>query len=217
MKLPLKTTAEHPAVHQPPSQLIRDLDGRIFRPKGPPHGRRNIIFVAASGGGTRAALYTASVCEGLTRLKALDDVVLYSGVSGGSAAIAYLQLHRDELVTKNSRAQWGQFYETMSAPFIDDVLRGMLPVSVTLSPPIPSDLPGKRPAKSEKSVTISGETAARMIRAMHQPDEFSGLFVNSTESKDKLGLVWGWVMADPHTTVWHDLEIELRPVKTAGE
>lgn len=86
--------------------------------------RRNVVLVASSGGGTRAALYSASVFQGLSEINVLDDVVLFSGVSGGSAAIAHLQAHYDELVRKKCQSEWDRYIEVMSSPFIDDVIRG---------------------------------------------------------------------------------------------
>lgn len=84
-----------------------------------------VVLVAASGGGTRAALYTASVLRGLNELGALRDVVLTSGVSGGSAALAYFAAHRDTLIN-GDEAQWKNYMNVMSAAFIRDVLRGVV-------------------------------------------------------------------------------------------
>ncbi|MEJ2345018.1 MAG: patatin-like phospholipase family protein [Gammaproteobacteria bacterium] len=84
-----------------------------------------VVLVAASGGGTRAALYTASVLHGLDRLGALQDVVLASGVSGGSAALAYFAAHRDTLINGNPQA-WSRYMQVMSGAYIRDVLRGVV-------------------------------------------------------------------------------------------
>jgi len=98
------------------------------------------IVVVGSGGGTRAALYTASVLRGLHRLGVDRDIVLLSGVSGGGVALAYFAAHRDSLVgappdgggpcpdnfapnTQNVNP-WNCFDESMSKPFIEDVLNG---------------------------------------------------------------------------------------------
>src|SRR5439155_26113253 len=77
-------------------------EGLFAGPPGKPP--RRVLLVAASGGGTRAALYAASVFHGLAELEALDDVKVFSGVSGGSASIAYLTLHRDELLGRPAPA-----------------------------------------------------------------------------------------------------------------
>ncbi len=105
--------------------------------------RRSPILLAASGGGTRAALYTYSFMGGLQDVGLLKDVVLASGVSGGSAAIAYLAMHREQLIdnprlteqmsapvanTDDGRSPmdpWKQFEDVMSAPFIQDAFAGL--------------------------------------------------------------------------------------------
>lgn len=99
-------------------------------------GRRpSAVIVAASGGGTRAALYTATVLEGLHELKADSRVVLLSGVSGGGVAAAYFYGHRQALLTPAEQAcdgveqpggrdPWACFMARMSMPFIGDVLQG---------------------------------------------------------------------------------------------
>jgi len=79
------------------------------------------IVVAASGGGTRAALFTAAVLEGITRRAPAGAVVAGSGVSGGSAALAYYAGRRPQLLRPDG-AEWDRFHETMAAPFIADVI-----------------------------------------------------------------------------------------------
>lgn len=95
-----------------------DLHKEIFD-----KGRKRVVLVAASGGGTRAALYTASLFQGLTESGAMEDVVLCSGVSGGSAAIAYHTLHESALKS-DAPLEWEKYARVMSASYIDDVLRG---------------------------------------------------------------------------------------------
>lgn len=111
------------------------------------------IVVAASGGGTRAALYAASVLQGLHRLGVDSRVVLLSGVSGGGVASAYFYGHRAELIRRDERTApclgvaagdvtpWECFRRRMAMPFIGDVLRGAsewriqsdLPLGILLS------------------------------------------------------------------------------------
>jgi len=82
------------------------------------------IAVAASGGGTRAAIYTASLLRGLAEHGQICNVVLVSGVSGGSAALAYFALHETELRkpgTPDPKA-WDAFSHAMAAPFIEYVI-----------------------------------------------------------------------------------------------
>lgn len=99
-----------------------------------PGAGNDAILVAASGGGTRAALYTYSVLRGLRQVEmddgctALHRVVLLSGVSGGSAALAYFRINRQDLLETppgNDPANpWSLFGAAMSHAFIQDVLLG---------------------------------------------------------------------------------------------
>lgn len=89
------------------------------------HGKQPALIVAASGGGTRAALYTASVLEGLSHNDQLKDVIMGSGVSGGGAALAYFAGHRETLTPTDDNA-WNAFFDTMSMPFIQDVINSTL-------------------------------------------------------------------------------------------
>ena len=92
------------------------------------------IVVAGSGGGTRAALYTASVLRGLHELRVDKDIVLVSGVSGGAVAVAYFAGHRDGLIAgvaapcpgvePATSDPWQCFVERMAQPFIRDVIEG---------------------------------------------------------------------------------------------
>lgn len=86
--------------------------------------REKVILLAASGGGTRAAIYTQSVLRGLQSIGAIDDLVLASGVSGGGAALAYFAAHRNELMDDRTGSRWQQFSCDMSYPYIWDVLEG---------------------------------------------------------------------------------------------
>ena len=85
-------------------------------------GNEPFVVVAASGGGTRAAVYTASVLEAIVRAHKGERVVFASGVSGGGAALAYFAGHRDELARTWNKAAWDTYFEKMSEPFIQDVL-----------------------------------------------------------------------------------------------
>lgn len=86
------------------------------------------VIVAASGGGTRAALYTASALEGLARIGAADDIVLVSGVSGGGVALADFAIHRADLPQgeRFAPAPWEAFKERLTEPFIEDVIDGAM-------------------------------------------------------------------------------------------
>lgn len=90
-----------------------------------PDDTRPALVVAASGGGTRAALYTAHVLEGLHGLGASRDIVLMSGVSGGGVALAYFATNREALTAKGaSDKQWRKFRKRIADAFIQDVLGG---------------------------------------------------------------------------------------------
>lgn len=84
------------------------------------------VAVVASGGGTRAAIYTASVLRGLAEAGQICNVVIVSGVSGGSAALGYFALHEDELRRPGppDRKAWDRFSDTMAQPYIEYVLDG---------------------------------------------------------------------------------------------
>jgi hypothetical protein len=87
--------------------------------------KRPVFIVAASGGGTRAALFTATALEGLNKLGVAKDIVLLSGVSGGGVAEAYFYTHRDALLGPQSPTdEWALFKDHMTEPFIGDVLEG---------------------------------------------------------------------------------------------
>jgi hypothetical protein len=85
---------------------------------------KRAFIVAASGGGTRAALFTATALEGLNRLGVAQDIVLLSGVSGGGVAEAYFYTHHDALLASGAAPEWERFEERMTEPFIGDVLAG---------------------------------------------------------------------------------------------
>jgi hypothetical protein len=86
---------------------------------------RPVIVVAASGGGTRAALYTSSVMFGLSRHNVTKDIVLGSGISGGGAALAYFAANLKNLAEDNQNAReeaWKNYFDAMKQPYIQDVL-----------------------------------------------------------------------------------------------
>jgi hypothetical protein len=90
--------------------------------------QRPALIVAASGGGTRAAVYTASAMRGLAQLGLADDIVLMSGVSGGGVALAYYAMNKPMLPTAAAFAPeaWRYYRDQMAEPFIQDVLEGSL-------------------------------------------------------------------------------------------
>ncbi len=92
------------------------------------------IAVAASGGGTRAALYTASLLQGLAATDRLCDLVLASGVSGGSGALAYLTARQSTLMKRGLvEADWKAFGDAMAEPYIQRVLDGVTELRVAFA------------------------------------------------------------------------------------
>lgn len=87
-------------------------------------GKRRAVMVAASGGGTRAAMYTTAVMRGLYELGALDDLTLVSGVSGGGVSLAYFAGHQETLRSGDAAA-WQAYGRVAGAEFISDVLAGV--------------------------------------------------------------------------------------------
>ena len=84
-----------------------------------------LLAIAASGGGTRAALYTYSVLRALREQEALDRVFLLSSVSGGSFSVAYFAAHREELLEGEvGGSAWLAFRNATAAPHIKNVLAG---------------------------------------------------------------------------------------------
>ena len=128
---PMATAARAPAG---PADAPADLSRLLAQDAD--HSRKSAVIVAASGGGTRAALYTAMTLKGLHGLGLDERIVLLSGVSGGAVAAAYFYGHRDALVDKTGalatcaagdpqmKTAWDCYLDRMAMPFIDDVLRG---------------------------------------------------------------------------------------------
>ncbi|HEU4780506.1 MAG TPA: hypothetical protein VFS58_11545, partial [Steroidobacteraceae bacterium] len=94
-------------------------------------GRPSIV-VAASGGGTRAAVYTAVALEGIAQIDRARDVVLLSGVSGGGVSAAVFASRYDRLTTTrpgtatpSGDKPWEEYVSVVSAPYIQDVLEGI--------------------------------------------------------------------------------------------
>lgn len=125
----LRTSAEQtaPAPVSLASLLVQQPDQPV----------RPALVVVASGGGTRAALYTASVLRGLHKLGVDKDIVLLSGVSGGGVALTYFAANSQALVeaqaddpggcdenSPGASGNWDCFNDRMTKPFIEDVLNG---------------------------------------------------------------------------------------------
>ena len=103
---------------RPCVELARLLDDHMKDGKEQP-----AIMIAASGGGTRAALYTAAVMEGLAKQNKIKDVIMGSGVSGGGAALAYFAGSRLLLVDQDDFSNgWNNIFKAMKKSYIVDVL-----------------------------------------------------------------------------------------------
>jgi hypothetical protein len=114
---------------------LKSLESLLFDQvkASPGDSRPHVVLVAASGGGTRAAIYTSSLLNGLRRLGRLQNVQLVSGVSGGGAALTYFASHRQRLLAEkpdfdvlhpDANKAWARFHECMTYAYITDVLRG---------------------------------------------------------------------------------------------
>lgn len=105
-----------------PRNDLADLAHRLE--PNPGHDRPAVIVVA-SGGGTRAALYTSHVLQGLHGIGADRDIVLASGVSGGGVALAYFAANYRTLADPGATAdQWKRFRDRVGGNLIGDVLEG---------------------------------------------------------------------------------------------
>jgi hypothetical protein len=134
--LPQKPELEVRASLPASFDLVAALKGRA--PGDPCIGRSPDaprIALAASGGGTRAAMYTASVLRGLAEKGHVCDVVLASGVSGGSVGLAYFAVRAEQLRSGGvmDRGAWDGFREAVTHPFIQDALDGVSEWRVVLA------------------------------------------------------------------------------------
>jgi hypothetical protein len=120
---------------QPAEKQLKDMEKLLFEDTEAPSSpgqRPAVILVAASGGGTRAALYTSSVLDGLRLNEHIKKVKAVSGVSGGGVALAYFAAHHDELTAmpndedgrKRLEKDWDAYHEAMAYHFFIDVMRG---------------------------------------------------------------------------------------------
>ena len=95
-------------------QLAQLIDPETYGPGNP------AILASASGGGTRAAVFAGAVLEGLSEENG-DRIRAGSGVSGGSAALAYYAAHREALRCGEEK-DWDDYFHRMTMPFIRDVI-----------------------------------------------------------------------------------------------
>jgi hypothetical protein len=123
---------------------------------------RPALIVVGSGGGTRAALYTAHVLQGLHKLGADRDIVLLSGVSGGGVALTYFAANFDTLTADRDAAlpAWQTFRTKVSSNFIQDVLEGAGEWRIFLNTALTSLLAESFERRLLGEQTFAGLTAA---------------------------------------------------------
>jgi hypothetical protein len=118
---------------QPPSEQYQKW--RIEHPGFALIGEREpVILVAASGGGIRAAYWTASTLaalekriDGKTGNGFTNNLFAISGVSGGSVGAAtYTALKREPLVTEKTGDILNQVREVLGKDFLSPVVAGLL-------------------------------------------------------------------------------------------
>lgn len=91
------------------------------------HPHPPVYFIAASGGGTRAAIHTMTVLKALADHQVLHRVAGISSVSGGSLANAYFAHRRPDLVSPDPQiraAAWRDFQAIVTDRHIQYVLDG---------------------------------------------------------------------------------------------
>jgi hypothetical protein len=110
------------------AQSGKSIENLLFGPLdacGNPRGSKTPrILIAGSGGGTRAALNMASILRGISAGGHGCNIMLLSGVSGSSAALAYYAGHPD-LRQQYDENQWNHFENVMASPFIQDALESL--------------------------------------------------------------------------------------------
>jgi hypothetical protein len=114
------------------AKALREGDGLAKRLQSQASQARPAIVVAASGGGTRAAVYTAVALEGMAQIDRARDVVMLSGVSGGGVSAAVFASRFDALRHSDPRKEpqdgsgpWAQYVDAVAQPYIQDVLEGV--------------------------------------------------------------------------------------------
>ena len=86
----------------------------------------DVLLIASSGGGTRAAVYTHELLRSLHGQDALRRVAMVSSVSGGSLATGFLAAHHKALLEQEvDGAIWQRFKGAVEGRHIERVLRGV--------------------------------------------------------------------------------------------
>jgi len=134
-------------------------------------GRPSIV-VAASGGGTRAAVYSAVALEGMAQIDRARDVVLLSGVSGGGVSAAVFASRFQTLRVADPRAEsadhpgpWSDYVGSVSQPFIQDVLEGVGELRIAGS----WSLGALLQESLERRAFAPGMTSVQTFEQLHDP------------------------------------------------
>ncbi len=145
-------------------------------PATAPTPRPRVILIAASGGGTRAAVYATSLLHGLSRIDALSDVRIVSGVSGGGLSMAWFASRYERLLAEDYAARsqaWNEYYNAMEYSYIVDVLHGGAESRIAQGVPL-----GQLLAESFGNQLYSADHDIGW-RFSHVPDSL-GLILNTT-------------------------------------
>jgi Patatin-like phospholipase len=173
---PIKQTSAVTAVYAAPETAVTptiDLADLIVQQA---RKSRPALAIAASGGGTRAAVYAATALEGLSRLHLTDDIILLSGVSGGGVAVTYYASHTQALGAQASEDDWSGFKQKMADPFIQDVLDGSLELRMA-----GTEVLGKLLQESFKRRLFTGPASTNIVDTIGEIGRL-GLIVNTTVS-----------------------------------
>lgn len=110
---------------------------REYRPQeaGVTEGRA-LLGIAISGGGSRAANFSASVLSELDRLGILENATVISSVSGGSLASSYFVTHQNDPQRKNGNldAFWKVAEERLSQDFLSTWKWSVAGLARTMAP-----------------------------------------------------------------------------------
>ena len=98
-----------------------------------PGDRSVFVGIAASGGGSRAAVFTAAVMNELEQLGFMQEVRAISSVSGAGLPSAYYAIHGKELEMGNE-AGWARFHAAMADDFRSALVAKVLnPANIVLT------------------------------------------------------------------------------------
>lgn len=104
------------------SNSLKGTPSRHITPSENQNGSqiKPFVGIAISGGGSRAAVFSAAVLENLDKIGILEHVSAISSVSGGSVAATYYSLYAPERITAHLLPNkfWKDFHKAMQKNFI---------------------------------------------------------------------------------------------------